>query len=298
MKETQHIAVMTQEVMHALRPQSGGLYIDGTLGGGTHSRELLKATAPDGRVLSLDIDPKALERARDQFSSDKNRWIGVEENFRNLSEVAKDNGFDPCDGIILDLGFSSDELTNKNKGLSFQIDGPLDMRFGPKSNEDGLTAAEIINSWSKNEIAQLLREYGEESFAAKIAEGIVKARKKDRIIGTLDLVSIIRNSVHKNYERGRINPATRTFQALRIAVNDELNALKHAIEGARKILKPGGRIAIISFHSLEDRIVKRAFRDSEDLEAVTKRPIIPSEEEIKHNTRSRSAKLRVAEKII
>lgn len=297
MNGSAHVAVMTRWVLDAIRPHPGGWYVDATLGGGTHTASLLEACAPDGRVLSLDVDPAALARARERFAPEGVRWIGVETNFRNLVRAADENGFRPCDGIVLDLGVSSDELADASKGLSFLTDGPLDMRLGPHANEDGLTAGEIVNGWSRDDLERVIREYGEERFAGRIADGIVRARKAARLIGTLDLVSVIRSSVPRNYEHGRIHPATRTFQALRIAVNDELAALKDAIAAAAAILAPGARIAVISFHSLEDRIVKQAFKTTETLAPVTKRPITPSDEEIAKNPRSRSAKLRVAEKV-
>lgn len=287
---------MIREVIEGLNPRSGGVYLDGTLGGATHTEELLKASAPDGRVVSLDVDPQALRRAGERLSAYGERWIGIDGNFRQLASIAREHGYDSCDGVLLDLGFSSDELSDPTKGLSFMVDGPLDMRLGPKANEDGLTAAEIVNSWDREDIERLLRNFGEERYAKQISEAIVKARKVARFIGTLDLVAVIRGSVPANYERGRIHPATRTFQALRIAVNDELEALKSAIEGAREILAPGGRLAVITFHSLEDRIVKVAFKEAEDINIITKRPLVPTEEEIQINPRSRSAKLRIAEK--
>lgn len=291
-----HVAVMTSEAVVHLQPLGNGRYIDATLGAGTHTEALLKASSPNGRVLSIDANPLALERSRAALGSYGKRWIGVEANFRNLESVAKENGFAPCDGILFDLGLSSDELADPSKGFSFTVNGPLDMRLGPSANEDGLTAAEIVNGWSRDEIEQIVRTYGEERYSRKIADAIVGARAKARLIGTLDLASVIRSAVPRVYERGRIHPATRTFQALRIAVNDELNALRDAIKGARAILSQGARVVIISFHSLEDRIVKQAFRDAEGLTVITKKPISPSDNEIAANPRSRSAKMRVAEK--
>ena len=292
-----HIAVMTREVVDGLQPHAGGRYVDATLGAGTHSASLLQASQPDGRVLSLDVDPAAIRHGVERFEAYGRRWVGAEANFRRLDVIAKEHGFRPCDGIVLDLGISSDELADASKGLSFLTDGPLDMRLGPNANEDGLTASDIVNGWSRDEIERIIRENGEERFSRRIADGIVRARKAARLIGTLDLVSVIRSSVPRTYERGRIHPATRTFQALRIAVNDELNALGEAIEAARRILAPGGRIAVISFHSLEDRIVKHAFREFPDLAPITKRPLTPTDEELAENPRSRSAKLRIAEKV-
>lgn len=294
---TQHIAVMADESIDALQPHAGGRYIDGTLGGATHTRMVLEASGPDGQVLSFDVDPMALERARTKLRPYGKRWTGVEANFRHLDEVAEREGFAPCDGILLDLGFSSDELADPEHGLSFQVDGPLDMRFGPSSNDDGLTAADILNRWTKRELEELIREYGEERYANKIAELIVLRRKQSPFLRTLDLADAIKLAVPSNYERGRIHPATRTFQALRIAVNDEFGALKDAIVAARKTLKAGGRLAIITFHSLEDRIVKIAFKEADDLNVITKKPLVPTDKEQASNPRSRSAKLRVAEKV-
>lgn len=292
-----HQAVLVEETMHLLDVKPGGRYVDATLGGGTHTRELLKRSAPNGHVISIDVDRKALDRARDAFVSFGDRWKGVEGNFRHLSKLIGEQGMGPVDGILFDLGFSSDEIADPSKGLSFLQDGPLDMRLGPLANEDGLTAADIVNTWPSADLEKMLKNFGEEKFAYRIAQGIVSARKASRIIGTLDLVAIIRRSVPALYERGRIHPATRTFQALRIAVNDELEALKEGIQSAKEILSPGGRLAIITFHSLEDRIVKQAFVASDDLNIITKKPILPSEQELTQNPRARSAKLRAAIKV-
>lgn len=295
-RPTEHVAVMVRETLEVLRVRSGGTYIDGTLGGATHTWELLEASAPDGRVISLDLDPAALERARQRLASYQDRWVGVEANFRDLAQVALDLGAELVDGVLLDLGLSSDELADSTKGLSFSQNGPLDMRLGPQANEDGLTAADIVNSWPQADIEQVIREYGEERFAWRIAEAIVRARKSSRIIGTLDLVAVIRQAVPRTYERGRIHPATRTFQALRMVVNDELKNLRQAINGAHQILSEHSRLVIISFHSLEDRVVKQAFRSEDLWQSVFRRPLVPQEEECVKNPRARSAKLRVAEK--
>lgn len=292
---TSHIAVLAKESVEALLPRSGGLYLDGTLGGGTHTQSLLQASSPQGRVLSLDVDKAAIERAKERLAAYGSRWEVAEENFKRLDVIAAERGFAPLDGILLDLGFSSDELADPVKGLSFLNDGPLDMRMGPKANDDGLTAADIVNSWTQQDIEKMLRNFGEEPRARIIAKSIIDARKAARIIGTLDLVSVIQRSVPR-IPGQHIHPATKTFQALRIAVNDELENLKLAISAALRALKPGGRLAVISFHSLEDRIVKLAF--AQDIwKPVSKKPIVPSEEEISENPRSRSAKLRVAEKV-
>lgn len=294
---TIHTAVMVEETMLVLDVKPGGRYLDGTLGGGTHTRNLLERSAPGGIVLSLDVNRQALASASESLAAYGDRWKGVEANFRHLARVAEEEEAVPLDGILLDLGFSSDELEDPKTGLSFQIDGPLDMRLGPKSNDDGLTAAEIVNSWSQEDLEKMIATFGEERYARKIAAQIVKARKSARIVRTLELVSVIKSAVPAGYEQGRVHPATRTFQALRIAVNDELEALKDAVRGAHDVLRPGGRLAIISFHSLEDRIVKLAFGDEQAWDPVTKKPQVPTENEIQSNPRARSAKLRAAAKV-
>lgn len=280
--------------MLALKVHTGGRYIDGTLGGATHTKALLDRSAPEGRVISLDVDLTALTRAQETLASYGSRWQGIDQNFRFLDRAAIAAGFTECDGVLLDLGFSSDELLDPEKGLSFMQDGVLDMRLGPGSNEDGLTAADIVNSWTKDEIGTLIKEYGEEKFSWRIADEIISARKSARIVSTFDLVAIIKKAVPMTYEHGRIHPATRTFQALRMAVNDEIPALKDAVRAAQKILRPGGRCAVITFHSIEDRVMKHLFQDEALWEPVTKRPLVPSEAECTRNPRARSAKLRTA----
>jgi len=297
-KESVHEAVMVQEVIGLLQPRPGGVYIDATLGGGTHTAELLAGSAPDGRVLSLDVDPAALERARKRFKPFGRRWVCAESNFRYLAQVAREHGFASADGILFDLGLSSDELKDPSKGLSFQVDGPLDMRLGPRANESGLTAADIVNGWPPRELERIFREYGEERFARRIAEAIAIERKFGRIDGTAKLAELVTASVPRFYDRGRLNPATRVFQALRIAVNDELDALKEALAGAKDILRDGGILAVISFHSLEDGIVKRYLKSTDGWEVLTKKPLVPSEDEIQRNPRARSAKLRAARRTV
>lgn len=284
--------------MLGLEVRPGGVYVDGTLGGASHSEELLKRSAPDGKVFSFDVSRKALEAAKSKLAPYGDRWTPVEANFRHLDRELIERGLPEAsvDGILLDLGFSSDEIKDSSIGLSFQNDGPLDMRLGPKANEDGLTAADIVNTWPQHEIEMMIRNFGDERFAGKIAGAIVHARKSARFIRTLELVSIIRGAVPVGYEQGRIHPATRTFQALRIAVNDELEALKDAIKAGHRMLKPGGKMAIITFHSLEDRIVKVAFKEQGEWEPSGKKPSAPSEQELQVNPRSRSAKLRIAQK--
>lgn len=280
--------------MLGLEVRPGGIWVDGTLGGGSHTRAMLERTAPNGRVYSFDVDPKALERAQETLKDYGDRFMAIESNFRHLHERLLEHHVTNVDGILLDLGVSSDEIADSTKGLSFMKEGPLDMRLGPKANEDGLTAADIVNTWKPNEIERMIREFGEEKFAKRIVDAIVTARKSHRITRTTELAGIIKQAVPASYERGRIHPATRTFQALRIAVNDEIEALKEAITSCHLALAPGARLAVITFHSLEDRIVKLAFKDKELWETTTKKPLEPTEDEININPRSRSAKLRVA----
>lgn len=299
MAETVHIPVMLDECLKALEVRSGGSYIDGTLGGGSHSAALLEKSAPKGKLWSFDVNPVALKAADKRFAEEKKakRWMGVEANFRRMDLVVQEQELPKMDGVLLDLGLSSDELEDPEKGLSFKIDGPLDMRLGPASNEDGTTAADIVNHWTEQELVELIREIGEERMAGRIAKAIVTARKGNPITRTLELADIIVAAVPRGYERGRIHPATRTFQALRIAVNDELGALSSAIQAAWNVLEVDGTLAIISFHSLEDRVVKFAFREPH-WKALYKRPLVPTDEEIARNPRSRSAKLRAARKVL
>ncbi len=295
--ETIHTAVMVREVLDALRPHPKGHYLDATLGGATHSFAILKASDFKCSLLSLDVDPVALARARKQCQKQKPavNWQIMESNFRNIAKVAQKSNLVPFDGILFDLGVSSDELADPLKGLSFQEDGPLDMRLGPKANEDGLTAMQIVNSWPKNDLIKCLRNFGEERFASRIAEAIVNRRKIKPFERTLDLASVVKEAVPHSSKHTRLHPATKTFQALRIAVNDELESLRIALQDAWEILAPCGVIAVISFHSLEDRIVKQTFKKYSEA-TITKKHLLPSKIEINQNPRARSAKLRVARK--
>ena len=291
---------MTSQAIEFLHVKPGGRYLDGTLGGGGHTAEILRRSSPDGKVLSLDVDPQAIARFKRSLDSRRSlgmtsaRWKGAEINFRDLGKIAQREKMTPLDGILLDLGFSSDQMADPTNGLSFNVEGPLDMRLW-RSTE--LTAADIVNAWRERELADLIRTYGEERFAHRIARAIVTARKRAKIVTTTQLADIVAAAVPSNYERGRIHPATRTFQALRITVNDELNALRDAISGAHDVLAPRGRLVIISFHSLEDRIVKRAFKEKAQWNTLTKKPLVPTEHDMKENPRARSAKLRAAETI-
>jgi len=308
--ETQHKPVMLQEVLHYLDPQPNQNFIDCTVGGGGHTEALLRAISPVGRVLALDWDSEAIKRVAERLSVEADRLILVNDTYINLEQVVYAQKFEKVRGILLDLGLSSDQLQNSGRGFSFQLNEPLDMRFDPINN--GLTAEKILNEWSETEIIKILREYGEERSAVRIAKSIIEKRNIKPIKTTLELVEIITTVLPK---RGKIHPATKTFQALRIAVNDELNNVRRILESSYNVLESGGRLAIITFHSLEDRIVKQYFKyESVDCHCpreipicqcghkarwkiITKKPVIPSMREIEENFRCRSAKLRVAQKI-
>ena len=309
MEETaSHIPVLLDEVLTGLNPQPGQRFIDGTVGAGGHTEAILKATAPDGQVLAMDADPAALDIARQRLAPYGDRVRLVHANFSQLATLAHDHHFVPVHGVLLDLGLSSIQLSAGERGFSFQNEGPLDMRYDPGGPT---TAADLVNNLPQEELADLLYRFGEERRSRAIARAIVAARP---LHTTRQLAEVVAQAV--GGRRGaRIHPATRTFQALRIAVNDELGALSRALPAAVSLLAPAGRLAVISFHSLEDRIVKDFFRqESRDclcppeqptctcghratLRIITRKPIRASSREIAANPRARSAKLRVAEYI-
>jgi 16S rRNA (cytosine1402-N4)-methyltransferase len=302
-----HTPVLFQEVLSALKPNSGSRIIDGTIGAAGHAYGILVASSPDGELLGLDRDPAALAIARERLIDFGARAILRHGSFSKILEHAAGIGWNAVQGVLLDLGVSSMQLTDPDRGFSFQLDGPLDMRFDPTQE---LRADDLVNDLQMEELARIIRLYGEEPKAYKIAKAIVRARPLTNTRQLADVVS--RVAGHKSR---RIHPATRTFQALRIAVNDELEALQVGLTQAIQVLEPGGRLAVISFHSLEDRIVKRTFRRESQgcvcppeqpectcegrktLMILTKRPIRPGEDEIERNPRARSARLRVAEKV-
>ncbi|MBI5306553.1 16S rRNA (cytosine(1402)-N(4))-methyltransferase RsmH [Candidatus Wolfebacteria bacterium] len=289
-----HLPVLTKEVLEFLDPKAGENFIDCTVDGGGHAMEILKKISPAGKLLGIDLDGEmiaALE-ARIKKENSKN-LIVVEGNFKNLKKIAEENNFKNISGILIDLGWSSIQIEKSGRGFSFLKNEPLDMRY----SNTGMTAAEAVNRLNEKELADIFWQYGEERLSRRIAKKIIEARRKKRILTTIDLVDVIKTAVPKSYERGRIHPATRTFQALRIYVNQELENLKEVLPRATEILAPGGRLAVISFHSLEDRIVKKFFREAKKeggFEILTKKPVTPSEEELTANPRSRSAKLRAA----
>lgn len=289
---TLHRTVLLDEAVHYLDVRFNENYIDCTLGGGGHTEAILKRNGPHGKVLALDLDPEALNRMRSRSEGYAKRLILRESNFSHISEAATENGIAPVSGILYDLGLSTDLIKASGRGFSFQTDEPLDMRFSPKHT---VTAEHIVNSWNEKDLADVIFAYGEERFSRRIAKALVLARKKQRIRTTGELISLIESSVPACYRHGRIHCATRTFQALRIAVNDELGVLEKSLQRAFDLLKNNGRIVVISFHSLEDRIVKNFFRNyAKEKKGIilTKKPVTPSEKEIKENPASRSAKLR------
>jgi 16S rRNA (cytosine1402-N4)-methyltransferase len=281
-----HQSVLYEEVLEALHPRPGVGYqaLDCTVNGGGHAYGLLERSSPDGTLTGLDADAEALRRADERLRAFSGRYQLAQKNFRELSDL-KLHG---VHGVLFDLGLSSAQLDESGRGFSFRFDEPLDMRFDVSSGE---TAADLLNSLPEDELARVLRAYGEEPRARRLARAIVERRPFAR---TSELVSLV------GHQRGRIHPATRVFQALRIAVNDELAALEEGLASAIKLLRPGGRVAVISFHSLEDRIVKWRFRnwaDSRLVQVLTRKPQTPGEPELQANPRARSAKLRVAERL-
>lgn len=301
-----HLPVLYKEIIHALAPKNGGLYVDCTLGAGGHAKGILDGSQPEGRLLGFDLDPQALKIARDRLAEYGNRAILVQSSYVRLNEVLKEVGWLAVDGILVDLGVSSMQLDTPERGFSFLHDAPLDMRFSP---QNPVSAADLVNTLSESEIAELIFRYGEDRNARRIARAIVRARPLSSTKQLADTIASVGGA------RDHIHPATRTFQALRIAVNEELRAVETVLPQAINALKPGGRLAVISFHSLEDRIVKEFFRrESSDcicpprqpictcghtasIREITRKPIIPADEETQTNPRARSAKLRIAEKV-
>lgn len=302
-----HTPVLLQETVELLKVRPGGRYIDGTVGAGGHAAAILDASQPGGSLLGLDADPQALEIARERLASYGSSVILANANFRDLLEVCRSHHFIPVDGILLDLGMSSVQLEDTQRGFSFRFDAPLDMRFNP---DQPTTAADILNHSSEAEIARILHEYGEERHSRRIARRIVAGRP---VTSAHQLVKIVESVASRG--SGRIHPATRTFQALRIAVNQELSSLQEALRQSLEVLRSGGRLVVISYHSLEDRTVKQFMAHESrscicppdapvctcgheaTLKVVTRKAVVPGEEEIQSNPRSRSARLRSAERL-
>ena len=295
-----HLPVMRAEVLSWLRPHSSGIYVDCTVGYCGHAIEILESSEPSGILLGIDRDAEAINVGRQRLSDFGVRAILVKAHFMEMKSILAQRGIRRVDGVLFDLGVSSPQFDEPSRGFSFRLDGPLDMRMDQGS---GRTAADIVNGLDETKLADMIYRLGEERYSRRIARAIVDARRRQVLTSTLQLASLIESAVPGHYRRSRIHCATRTFQALRIAVNQELDYLETSLRDAAEALAPGARLCVISFHSLEDRIVKQTFKalssqSAGELEILTKRPQIPSEEERNRNPRSRSAKLRVMQRIV
>lgn len=304
---------MPTEVLSLLSPRPGGIYVDGTLGGAGHARMILEVSAPDGVLVGFDRDPEALAAARQRLAPYGDRVRLVRANYAAMAESLNAIGVDAIDGFLFDIGVSSHQLDTAERGFSFQVDAPLDMRMDPES---GATAADLVNELSLDELARIIREFGEERWAKRIASFIVKAREeRGAIESTMQLVDCVKGAIPRSAWEERIHPATRTFQALRIAVNDELGSLERGLVAGIELLAAGGRGVVISFHSLEDRIVKTVFRryaqgctcprmlprcvcgNKPRVRILTGKPVMAGGDEVAANPRARSAKVRAVEKL-
>lgn len=309
--EFKHVSVLLNECLEGLKIKEDGIYVDCTLGGAGHSSEIVKRLSSKGRLIGIDQDKDALKAAGERLK-DYNNVTLVHNNFYNIDEILHELDIPKVDGILMDLGVSSYQLDNAERGFSYMNDAPLDMRM---NRDNDFSAYEVVNEYSEKELFRIIKDYGEEKFAKRVASFIVNARAEKNIETTLELVEVIKNAIPAKARREGPHPAKRTFQAIRIEVNSELRILNKAIEDGINRLNEGGRMAIITFHSLEDRIVKHKFKELEDpctcppqfpictcgklpiVKVISRKPIDPSEEELEFNPRSRSAKLRVAEKL-
>ena len=305
-----HVSVMLDEVIEGLNIKEDGIYVDGTLGAAGHSLEIVKKL-DTGKLIGIDQDGNALLKSKQVLGKYLDKVSLVKSNYSNIKNVLHNLNIEKVDGILLDLGVSSHQLDEGERGFSYNKDAPLDMRMDQDSD---LSAWEVVNQYSKEELTRILLEYGEENWAKRIAEFIVTEREKEPIDTTLELVTVIKKAIPKKVRMEGHHPAKKTFQAIRIEVNRELDVLKDSIEEMVSVLKPGGRLVVITFHSLEDRIVKEKFKwlykdctcppefpqcicdKKREIEIITRKPIVPSKKEIEENPRSRSAKLRIAEK--
>ncbi len=288
---------MVQEVISSLNLKHGAVVVDATVGGGGHSLEILKMITPGGRLIGIDADYEALKIAKDRLKDFNGSFILINDNFRNIDRILSKENIKGVDAILLDLGISSYQMEGAARGFSIKHDSRLDMRMDQKAK---ITAYDIINRYSEKDLSEIIEKYGEERFHYRIARRISQARQKKPIETTQELAGIIRRTVGYRYGNSRIDPATRTFQAIRIEVNDELGSLEEGLKSAVFWLKTGGRIAVISFHSLEDRIAKNLFKGYSKLgilRIITKKPLTPSRDEIFNNPRARSAKMRAVDRI-
>ena len=306
-----HISVLLDETIDGLDIKPDGIYVDGTLGGGGHSYEILKRLSPKGRLIGIDQDGEALKAAGERLKEFENQITLVRSNYCEIDKVLKELNVEKVDGILLDIGVSSYQLDNLERGFSYKSDAPLDMRMDTRQE---LTAADVVNTYSENELFKIIKDYGEDKFAKNIAKHIVLARKEKPLETTKELSEVIKRAIPMKVQAKGGHPAKKTFQAIRIEVNQELTVLKESIDKMIDLLKPNGRICIITFHSLEDRIVKTKFRENENPctcppnfpvcvcgkkskgKVITRKPIIPSEDEIEENKRTKSSKLRIFER--
>lgn len=306
-----HISVLLDETIDGLDIKPDGIYVDGTLGGGGHSYEILKRLSPKGRLIGIDQDGEALKAAGERLKEFENQITLVRSNYCEIDKVLKELNVEKVDGILLDIGVSSYQLDNLERGFSYKSDAPLDMRMDTRQE---LTAADVVNTYSENELFKIIKDYGEDKFAKNIAKHIVLARKEKPLETTKELSEVIKRAIPMKVQAKGGHPAKKTFQAIRIEVNQELTVLKESIDKMIDLLKPNGRICIITFHSLEDRIVKTKFRENENPcicppnfpvcvcgkkskgKVITRKPIIPSEDEIEENKRAKSSKLRIFER--
>lgn len=306
-----HISVLLDETIDGLDIKPDGIYVDGTLGGGGHSYEILRRLSPKGRLIGIDQDGEALKAAGERLKEFENQITLVRSNYCEIDKVLKELNVEKVDGILLDIGVSSYQLDNLERGFSYKSDAPLDMRMDTRQE---LTAADVVNTYSENELFKIIKDYGEDKFAKNIAKHIVLARKEKPLETTRELSEVIKRAIPMKVQAKGGHPAKKTFQAIRIEVNQELTVLKESIDKMIDLLKPNGRICIITFHSLEDRIVKTKFRENENPctcppnfpvcvcgkkskgKVITRKPIIPSEDEIEENKRAKSSKLRIFER--
>ena len=311
MERDMHVPVLLEESIEGLNIRPEGFYVDGTLGRGGHSEQIAQRLT-SGRLLCIDRDQAAIDASAERLEPYADRITIVKANFRDLGEILESVGAGPADGMLFDLGVSSPQLDDASRGFSYSVDAPLDMRMDKSS---GMTAYELVNTWGQKELADIFFKYGEERYSRRIAAAIVQERERNPISSTLQLADVIKKAMPAAALREKQHPAKRCFQAIRIAVNDELGALSDVLEMAMDALAPGGRLAVISFHSLEDRIVKNAIRARENgctcppglpvcvcgfkktMRSITRKPIVPSDDELARNPRARSAKLRIAEKL-
>ncbi len=291
----QHIPVLLNEVIEGLQIKPDGIYVDGTLGGAGHAEAVLKVLGSEGKYIGIDRDAFALSFAKKRLNDFGERFLAIRGIYPEMPDLLKSNGIQKVDGVLLDLGFSSFQIDDAKRGFSFLNEGPLDMRMN--EDEETWTAADFVNESSEEELKKMFQELGEERFSGRIARNIVEHRDEKPFETTKELAQVIEKSVPGKFRHGRTHPATKVFQALRIAVNKELECLDKFLSSDFSFLNPGARLLIISFHSLEDRKVKWVFRGRDDFKIITKKPLEANEEELEMNPRSRSAKLRIFEKI-